>query len=68
MEVLYKRIDFNLFDVYDSAPHGDVSLQAQESLVGRMTGRRGRAELYRTLYLRITSPARELVRVGLLAA
>ena len=29
LEILYKRIDFNLFDVYDSAPDGDVSLQAQ---------------------------------------
>ena len=27
LEILYKRIDFNLFDVYDSAPDGDVTFQ-----------------------------------------
>ncbi len=32
LEILYKRIDFILFDVYDSAPDGDVSLQAQGCL------------------------------------
>ena len=32
LEILYKRIDFNLFDVYDSGSHGGVSLQAQGCL------------------------------------